>query len=313
VFLTLASLEGAIELAGKKAEKGAVWEKDGLLRSGDHLARFILSDGTRLTLRPRAELLLRGDEAIALDRGEIYCEVVPGAGRKLSVITPDATIQVTGTQFAVKRTDHTEVFVTAGEVRVSNEKGEVAVPAGSATLVRKSSAPARPRAMDGDLAVGWRRTLDPPEVIRLRYDFEDNRKPNPWQGGRVVEGPPRGQNKGCLEGSPGISLDLSRLDRRISTVRGTLKFRFRYYATGGEGLLIQFFDDRVRDNFRSEVKPLAHRVWETFEAPLSDFYLLADGAAKIQELDRLSWLSLSATGAQGPVFFDDIELVEVMK
>lgn len=310
VFLAIVLAEGSPELAGKKVEKGAEWEKDGVLRAGERLSRVTLADGTRLTLRPHAELQLEGAETLALERGEVFFEVVPGVGRRLAVVTPDAAVQVTGTQFGVKRTDHTEVVVTAGEVRVSNDKGEVLVPAGNGTTARKASAPAKPRAVDVDAMAAWR---NPPETRVFRYDFEDSRKPAPWQNGKVVAGPARGLNKSCLEGSPGITLDLSRVDKRVSSVKGALKVRFRYYAPEGEVLWVQLFDDRVRDNFRVEVKALAHNKWETFEAPLSDFFLLIDGAAKIQEGDRLSWFNVSVSGTNGPVYFDDIELVEVLK
>jgi hypothetical protein len=311
VSLAIAQVEGALEMAGKRVEKGAEWEKDAVLRAGERLSRVTLGDGTRLTLLPHAELRMEGRETLALERGEVFCEVIPGAGRKLAVVTPDAAVQVTGTQFGVKRTDHnTEIFVTAGEVRVFNDKGEVSVPAGNGTTARKVAAPAKPRPVDVDAMMGWRRATETP---RFRYDFEDSRKPSPWQNGKVVAGPARGLNRNCLEGSPGISLDLSRVDKRVAAVKGTLKVRFRYFAPEGDMLWVQLFDDRVRDNFRVEVKALVHNKWEVFEAPLSDFFLLIDGAAKIQEGDRLSWFNVSVSGTNGPVYYDDIELVEVMK
>ena len=310
VFLAIAQAEGILDLAGKKVEKGTEWEQGGLLRAGDRLSRVTLADGTRLTLRPHAELKLDGVETLALERGEVFCEVIPGAGRKLAVVTPDAAVQVTGTQFSVLRADHTEVVVTAGEVRVSNDRGEVVVAAGNGTTARRSAAPARARPVDVDAITSWRR---PPETTRFRYDFEDSRRPIPWQNGKVVAGPARGLNRNCLEGSPGITLDLSRVDKRVSAVKGALKIRFRYYAPEGDMLWVQLFDDRVRDNFRVELKSPARNKWETFEAPLSDFFLLIDGAARIQEGDRLSWFNISVSGTTGPVYFDDIELVEVMK
>lgn len=313
VFAAVTGVEGAIDLAGKKLEKGAEWEKDATLHAGDRMARLTLADGTRLTLRPRAELRLQAADELLLERGEIFCEVIPGNRRKFAVLTPDAAVRVTGTQFGVKRTDHTEVVVTAGEVTVANDKGEVAVPAGTGTTARKSSAPAKARIVDVDAMMAWRRAIDPPEAPRFRYDFEDARKPTPWQDGKPVAGPARGLNRGCLEGSPGINLDLSRVDRRVSTVKGALRLRFRYHASSGDALWVQFMDERVRDNFRFEVKGLAHGKWETFDVPLSDFYLLIDGAAKIQEGDRLTWFNISLSGTTGPVYFDDIELVEMLK
>ena len=313
VFIAIANIEGTLELNGRKIEKGAEWEKDATLRAGDRLSRVTLADGTRLTLRPHAELQLQGIETLAMERGEIFCEVIPGAGRRLAVVTPDATIQVTGTQFAVKRTDHTEVVVAAGEVKVSNDKGESILPAGTGATARKSSAPTKPRIADVDAMITWRRAADPPETPRFRFDFEDGRKPIPWQNAKVVAGPVRGLNKFCLEGSPGIDLDFSKVDKRVYTVKGALRLRFRCYATSGDSFQVQFSDDRVKDNFKYDVAKLVHNRWEVFDVPLSDFYLMADGAARIQEGDRFNWLNINIANAMGPVYFDDIELVEVLK
>jgi hypothetical protein len=282
----------------------------GILRTGERLSRVVLADGTRLSLHPHAEVKLEAAETLALESGEVYFEVVPAPGRKFTVLTPDASIQAVGTAFSAKRTDHTEIVVTAGDVRVSNEKGEVLVSAGNGTAVRRPAAPAKPRAVDVDALTLWRR---PAETARFHYDFEDSRKPVPWENGRVVPGPARGFNKNCLEGSPGINLNLSRVDRRVGIVKGSLKVRFRYFAPEGDMLWVQLFDDRVQDNFRIQVTPLPHGKWEMVEAPLSDFFLLIDGAAKIQEGDRISWFNISVSGTKGPVYFDDIELVEVAK
>ncbi len=319
VSLALAKLEGAFEIqeekAWKKLEKPGEWDAATPLRAGDRLGRLTLADGTRVTLRPRTELKVAGAEppALQLDQGEAFCEVVPGAGRRFALVTPEARVEVTGTQFAVKRTDHTEVVVTAGEVRVSNEKGEVAVPAGSGTSVRKAALPARPRPVDADAIAAWRRAADPPEVARFRYDFEDGRRPYPWTSGKDVPGPARGLNRNCIEGDPSLSADLSRVDRRVPVVKGTMKVRFRYFASSGDELTCQFYTERVQDNFRFDVKPIVHGKWETVEAPLSELYRIEDRASRIQEGDRFAFLNFVVWGAAGPVYYDDIELVEVQR
>lgn len=319
VVLTLANVEGALEFqegdAWKKVSKAVDWTEAAALRSSDRLARFTLPDGTRATLRPRTELriLSAAPPSLLLERGEAFFEVVPGAGRVFSVVTSDARVQVTGTQFSVKRNGHTEVYVSSGEVRVSNDKGEVSVPAGTATSARKGAVPARPRALDTDRANAWRRELDGPEVLRFRYDFEDGRLPFPWSTGRVVNfGPTRGLNRFCLQGGPGIDMDLSRVDKRITTMRDSLKLRFRYWSAGADMIWIQFFDDRTRSNHRFEITAVAKEKWETVEIPLSDFARLIDGG-RMAEGDRLSWFNLSVAGARGDLYFDDIELVEAQK
>jgi ferric-dicitrate binding protein FerR (iron transport regulator) len=319
VVLALAAVEGALELQDgdkwKKIAKVADWDEAAALRSGERLARFSLPDGTRATLRPRSELRILSamPVSLSLERGEAFFEVIPAPDRRFSVVTPDARVRVTGTQFSVRRDGHTEVFVSAGEVVVGNDKGEVSVPAGNATSARKGAAPAKARAADADRASAWRRELDGPEISRFRYDFEDGRLPPLWTSGRVVNfGPARGLNKYCLEGTPGLNADLSRVDKRVWTYRSTLKLRFRYWTSGAESVWIQLFSERVQDNMRIELKHIAANRWETVELPLAEFFRLSDGTHP-QEGDRFSWFNISVSGATGPLYFDDIELVESLK
>ena len=114
------------------------------------------------------------------------------------------------------------------------------------------------------------------------------------------------------EGSPGIDADLSRLDKRATTAHGTLRVRFRYWTIGAESLWVQFFGERVRDNFRFDLKSLGKEKWEAVEIPLSEFSRLSDGT-HLLEGDRFTWMNFSVAGAAGPVYFDDIELVEVQR
>jgi len=320
IVLTLAGVEGTLELQDgetwKKILKTAEWDAAAGIRSGEKLSRFTLPDGTRATLRPRSELriLAAAPPSLLLEKGEVFFDVLPGAGRKFSVVTADARIQVTGTQFSVKRNGHTEIFVSSGEVRVSNDKGEVSVPAGNATSARKGAAPARPRALDTDRANAWRRELDAPETTIFRYDFEDGRLPLPWSTGKVVNfGPPRGFNKFCLQGSPGLDLDYMRMDKRVTTFRSGMKLRFRYWATGVEAIWIQLSCERTKDNFRLELKNIGLGKWETVELPLADFYRLITPTDHPLEGDRFTWLNFAVAGATGDLYFDDIELVEAQK
>ena len=315
----LTGIEGALELQGgdkwKKLAKAAEWDEAAALRSGDKPARFTLPDGTRATLRPRTELriLSAAPLSLSLERGEAFFDVIPAPDRRFSVVTADARVRVTGTQFSVKHNGQTEVTVSSGEVQVANDKGEVSVPAGNATTARKGAAPAKARAIDADRALAWRRELDGPEVPRFRYDFEDGRLPQLWTSGRVVNfGPARGLNRFCLEGAPGLNADLSRVDKRVWTYRPTLKLRFRYWTTGVESVWIQLFSDRAQDNLRIELKNIAAGKWETVELPLADFYRLADGS-HAQDGDRFSWFNINVSGTTGPLYFDDIELVESQK
>ncbi len=318
VFLSIAKLEGAFEIRREKAweklEKPGEWDSGASLRVGDRLGRCTLADGTRVTLRGRTELKVMAvsPPVLGLGQGEAFFDVLPG-GRGFSVVTPEARVDVTGTQFGVRRADQTDVVVVAGEVKVSSGKGEVAVPAGNGTTIRKSAAPSKPRAVDTDGPLAWRRAADPPETPRFRYDFEDGRRPAPWTNGRVAPGPSRGFNRFCLEGAPGVDAQLTRLEGDKAAVRGVLVARFHYYATTGTEILLQLKNERVGDNFRYDVKTVVHGKWEVVEAPLSEFYRLADRSSRLQEGDRFTWLNLTVGGSDGPVWFDDIELVEIRK
>lgn len=319
VVVSLAGVEGALELQDgekwKKIVKAAEWVEAAALRSGEKPARFTLPDGTRATLRPRTELRIvsAAPLALLLERGEAFFDVIPAPDRRFSVVTPDARVRVTGTQFSVKRGDQTEVFVTSGEVQVANDRGEVSVPAGNATTARKGAAPAKARAVDADRALAWRRELDGPEAPRFRYDFEDGRLPQLWTSGRVVAfGPARGLNRYCVEGAPGLNADLSRVDKRVWAYKSNLKLRFRYWTSGVESVWIQLFSDRVQDNLRIELKNIVAGKWETVELSLADFYRLSDGS-HAQDGDRFSWFNINVSGTTGPLYFDDIELVETQK
>jgi len=318
VVLALSDVEGALEMqdgaAWKKIVQPAAWDRADTLRAGERTARFTLPDGTRATLRPRSEvrLLVDAPPSLSLEKGEVFFDVVPGRDRRFSVATPDARIEVTGTQFSVRRGERTEILVASGEVRVTNEKGEVRVPAGAGTSARKGSAPARPRIIDADRATAWRRDLDGVETPRFRYDFENGRRPYLWSNGKVVAGPARGLNRFCLQGGPGTDANLARLDPKSVTFRGTLKLRLRYWTAGADALWVQLFSDRVQDNFRFDVKEPAHGKWEALELPIGDFTRLADGS-RPQQGDRFTWLNVSVSGPAGAVYFDDIELVEFRK
>jgi len=315
-LLAVALVEGAVEMDGKKLERGKDAPWDGELRAPEKLARIRTADGVVVTLRGKTALKVSTVEppALFLEQGEVYCDAPPKAGRQFSVVTVDGRVEVTGTQFSVKRAaDHTEVVVVGGEVAVSNDKGETRIPAGNGASVRKSAAPARPRPVDVDRMAAWRRELDGPETARFRYDFEDGRRPYPWVAGKVGTGPARGLNRSALEAEGGnVNADLSRVDRRVPIYKANLVVRFRYHVPAGTEIWIQFFGERAKDNFRMDVKPVAAGKWETVELPLADFYRLEDNS-QLLDGDRLSWFNLNATGGQGQAWFDDIELVEVHK
>lgn len=316
--LTLTAVEGGLEIGeGKtwaKVESGAPWPADRNLRTAARPARFVLPDGTSVTLGRGSLLRLTSatPPELALDKGFACFDVVPGENRAFAVSTDDARLRVTGTRFTVRVDGHTEVVVAAGEVVVANDKGSVRVPAGTATSARKNIPPPVARVVDADRLTSWTRELDPPEKPRVRFDFEDGRLPPSWSSGKVVAGPARGLNRFCLEGAPVVDADLSRLDRRIPVADAELEVRFRYWTADATQMTVHLFNDRVKDNFRFEIRSLGHGKWEQVRIPLASFFRLADGTHPVQG-DRFGWFSLIPTGTATAAYFDDIEIVEILR
>jgi len=311
--LLLAALEGEIEMEAdgtwRKAAEGVPWT--GPLRASK-AARFSLPEGIRIAVARGTVLrpLSAEPPEFAVDKGAVLAEVPPGRGLALAVATPDARVRVTGTRFGVKRGDVTEVVVTSGEVVVANEKGQTAVPAGAGLQVRKGTAPGRPKAVDAEAMTAWSRELDPPERVRFRSDFENGRAPDGWDSVKVVPGPSRGLNRGCLEAAPGAGADLRRLDRGAPAAATALELRFRYWSEDGSPVTALLFCERLRDNVRYELKAVGRGRWEQVRLPVSEFFRLSDGA-RPQAGDRFSWITLTA--ASGRIYFDDIELVEILR
>lgn len=317
-FLAVARLEGgpleALEgKSWKKIQTLAEWDEGGSLRAGERPAQVVLADGARLTLRPRAEIraVTALPPEVFLESGEVFCDIPPTPGRRFGVRTPDALVQVTGTQFAVRGSGSaTEVLVASGAVLVANDRGEARVPAGTALTVRRSTPPGKPRPIDVDRATAWRKLADPPEILLVRFTFEDGRRPAYFDEGRVASpGPPRGLNRFCLEGSPGLHFDLRRA-LPGAAVRPGLRVRFRYYAEKGGLIWVQIYNDRVGDNFRFDVPHVVAGAWEAVDAPLAQFYRLMDRSSVLRPGDPLTWFNIATAGA-GPFYFDDVEIVEV--
>ena len=98
-----------------------------------------------------------------------------------------------------------------------------------------------------------------------------------------------------------------------------------YYEEAGEGIPLLCLHTAGSDGrqyravlndatIRQHWKVVAFDMpWHGKSLPPSDFYLMEDGAARIQEGDRFNWLNINIANGTSPVYFDDLELVEVLK
>jgi ferric-dicitrate binding protein FerR (iron transport regulator) len=169
--MALASLDGRIEIRRRRQE---AWSSDfagpapivcpigGALRAELGPARIMLASGSRLELQEGSVIVARASNGLELAQGEIFCEIAPGSSG-FFVATPHGRVVVAGTAFGLRLSgDQTEVFVSEGTVRVSNDHGEVEVHAGYATRLFLPVMPAAPYREDADLAFAWRKVLAPP-------------------------------------------------------------------------------------------------------------------------------------------------------
>jgi ferric-dicitrate binding protein FerR (iron transport regulator) len=166
VFLFLPRSEAVAEVV---AVEGEVWRVGPAgeevcpagtpLRSGDTLrtggptagAALRYPDGTRVALGGDTAVTVSspGFKLLQVSRGDVSADVAPQpAGRPMGVETPDAVVEVLGTQLTVssaggKRTD---VGVSHGEVRVTDlaRKDTITVKAGEAATVSPAARP-KPR------------------------------------------------------------------------------------------------------------------------------------------------------------------------
>lgn len=138
------------------------------------------TDGTRLHINQRTDLVLRSPLHTVVRRGEVSEVDTPGS--RHTVETPNAAAGAIGTQFDVSiaapqapasgygstatpgqsfPAGTTTVSVTQGIVVVSNQFGRVQVHRGEWTHVRPGQAPTRPTRHNAQADIAWTRGMPP--------------------------------------------------------------------------------------------------------------------------------------------------------
>lgn len=167
VFLFLPRTEAIAEVV---AVEGEVWRLGASgdetcpagtkLRSGETLrtsgptagAALLYPDGTRVALGGDTTVTVSspGFKLLQVTRGDVSADVSPQPpGRPMRVETPDAVVEVVGTQLSVSSSSggkQTDVGVSHGEVRVTDRarKDTITVKAGEAATVSPAARP-KPR------------------------------------------------------------------------------------------------------------------------------------------------------------------------
>lgn len=91
--------------------------------TGSHIKHFGLPDGSKVVLSPKSQISYQQNEQfrqVKLNQGQVYFEVTKNLQQPFVVISGNARIQVTGTEFEIHRENHkTHVSVAGGSVEVS--------------------------------------------------------------------------------------------------------------------------------------------------------------------------------------------------
>jgi len=121
-------------------------------------ARLDLDDGTVLVLDRDAEVFLdpSGPRRARLVRGHLVADVAHREGSTARIETPNGTVEVLGTKFALTATEgRTLVRVTRGRVRLTGDQGSTEVTPGQEGVVAQGSVPVVSPAVDLAGSVAW--------------------------------------------------------------------------------------------------------------------------------------------------------------
>ena len=171
--LALVSAKGALEHengaawetvpASLTAQQPFAWTVGSALRATQTVGDFKLADGSTITLNAGTQMRLVALAPTTLELvkdGDVFCSITHPTGAtgvRFIVRTPDADVNVTGTEFGVKRAaGKTEVAVVQGRVECANAQGKEHVSAGEAVAASKDSAPTAAVKADVEKLFAWR-------------------------------------------------------------------------------------------------------------------------------------------------------------
>ncbi|HZU98657.1 MAG TPA: FecR domain-containing protein [Planctomycetota bacterium] len=330
--LAVLSVEGTIDVKrhdGSKAAAPFTWHDDEPLTSSA-AGRLVLADGTRLSLKAGSELALAaaGPTALALTRGEVFCEVPPDGKHRLILCSRTGTIECKGTQFGMALTKAGfAVSVVEGSIEASNKDGMRALKAGEALELQDGKAPGTPRKLD-PASLAWRFELDTaamalPKGARVIFK-DDFTQESGWKGTR---GPaPLGlAGRFALasvpttdRGSDFFAEVTSRKDPEGWAVGAHTYLRFRYLAEhfGAKQHWKLQLKKKDETNFGGFVLGLTADRWTVMTLRVTGAAGISDPSARLVAADRVHQIVLLARseGESAPVgarfFIDDVVLFE---
>ncbi len=171
--LTLVGIKGGVERENgavwetlpttASAQQPAAWKLGAAIRVTQNVGEVQLADGSQITVKAGTTLRLVSLAPTTVELvkdGDVFCAIAHPTGAtgvRFIVRTPDADVNVTGTEFGVKRAaGKTEVAVVQGRVECANAQGKEKVSAGEVVAAVKDSAPTAAVKTDVEKLFAWR-------------------------------------------------------------------------------------------------------------------------------------------------------------
>ena len=286
---------------------------DGLETAGaSAVVAFRYPDGTVVEAQSDTSIAdapdSRAGKTLLLSRGSIAAQVAPQpAGTVMFFQTPHADVSVIGTRLSLSVTSAaTRLEVREGRVRLARKSDLKAVEVSAGQFAVAGSA--------ADLRPQPTKKEEPPALppALLRFDFEDGRRPEQWDGGLIEAGPKREGNKYCLSAD---KLSVTVGARKPLAIRYSedLVLSFDHWiAPAGHRLSIRVVNSTQSLTHTFTALQPAGETWSRFSMPLKDMF--GDSARRFREGDRISSVTiLVEQRPKAALYIDNFEITEKKK
>jgi ferric-dicitrate binding protein FerR (iron transport regulator) len=289
---------------------------DGIETAAAAALSFRYPDGTLIDAQADTSLADasadgRPGKTLRLSRGSLAAQVATQAPATPFVIqTPQATLTVVGTALSVAVSPTaTRLEVREGKVRLSRKSDNK-----SADVAAGQFAVAGPGAEPRPQPLAKKPAEEPPALppALFRFDFEDGRRPELWEGGVVEAGPKRDGSKYCLNADK-LSLTLGGKKPLALRYSDDLVLSFEHWvAPPGSRISIRLVNASQNFAFTFTGMQVACETWSRFSMPIKDMFV--DAQRRFRDGDRISSLTIFVEARpKGALYVDNVELTERKK
>jgi len=299
---TVVSIAELRDLKGdvQPAKAGGLSAGEGVTVGKDASAVVVFPDGTRVELRGETEVRDLAPKRLFLARGALEARVTKQASA-MFFDTPQAEAKVLGTTLRLQvDAKGTLLEVDEGKVRLTRTSDQKAVDVVAGTFATATELKVKPQ---------------PKATVLLGYDFEDAAAPG-VQVGKIVPGPKRPGNRGCLEGVEVPADRLTRVlfaddQRGLFALRDGAVLTFDYWvADRVEAIDVYVWDRNQRASIGGpSLLTLTKEKWTRATIPFSEF--VSKSGLRLQDGDVLTQVTIQTGGTNGggPLFVDNVEVV----